>query len=164
MRISRLIALCCLAAGCRAAGSATPPPAPAVDSIVLERGPCFGTCPSYRLSLARTGAVRFQSRNPGDTTRVETGAVTPAAFQSLGEEAERIGFDRYPASLEGTDSCRQMATDLPSATVSLFRRGREKRVVDYHGCFPGIPELRGFEAHIDSVAGSSRWVRPASRR
>ena len=163
MRIFTSILLACIAAGgCRHAA-----PAPATgqrvepDSIVLERGPCFGTCPIYRLSLTRAGGVRFHSRNPGDTARVETGTIAPEAFRALAAEAERIGFDRYPATIMGSAYCGQMATDMPTATVSLFRRGREKRVEDYHGCFGAPRELRQFEDSIDSVAGSRRWVRPS---
>jgi hypothetical protein len=55
-------------------------------------------------------------------------------------------------------------TDLPRATVSLFRGGGVKRVEDYHGCLDGPKELRRFQVSIDSVAGSSRWVRPAKIR
>src|ERR687888_360851 len=50
-------------------------PPGAVDSIVLERTACFGTCPAYRLRISAAGAVHFTSRNFGDSGRVATGRV-----------------------------------------------------------------------------------------
>ena len=41
-------------------GSASPPPTPAVESrfeITLERTPCLGTCPVYRVSIDGDGRV-----------------------------------------------------------------------------------------------------------
>jgi hypothetical protein len=67
--------------------------------------------------------------------------------------------------------CRIRATDHETVVVTIFA-GDEWRVQDYLGCFetvdgavaPPIVRLRSFEAEIDSVLRSSRWVRPASRR
>ena len=151
------------AAACRrGAGQAQAPgsEAPArADSIVLERTRCFGTCPAYRLSLARAGTVRFTSRWPADTPPGQ-GTVTAAAFDELVAQAGRIGFWQLPDRIQGSPLCRMMVTDLPTATVTLFARGRSKVVEDYHGCTGGpLDELRRFEQRIDSVAGSRRWVR-----
>ena len=33
------------------------------DSITLERGACFGTCPIYQVSVASDGTVRFEGFN-----------------------------------------------------------------------------------------------------
>jgi hypothetical protein len=143
--------------GCRSQG-----PAPSAggasssaDSIVLERTRCYGTCPAYRLSLARSGAVHFQSLNPGDSARVGTGTLAPGAFDALVAEAARIGFAGLPERIIGTPVCGQM--------VTIFGGGA-KRVEDYHGCRGVPPELRRFETAIDSAAGSSRWVRPIGIR
>jgi hypothetical protein len=162
MRIARLAVLIVLAAGCQPAHSAAPGAASAPDSIVLERGPCFGSCPTYRLTLARSGAVRFVSSSRGDVGREERGSVTPAQYQWLVSEAERIGFDRLPDNIRESRYCERMATDHPSADVSIFRGATVKTVRDYLGCHDGPPELRALESAIDSVAGSSRWVRPSA--
>jgi hypothetical protein len=67
--------------------------------------------------------------------------------------------------------CPLRATDHPTATVTIFRQDSAHTVVDYHGCYashdldvvPQVKQLRRLEAEIDSVARSSRWMRPASR-
>ena len=149
-----------------------PMPAPApttagAESITLERTRCFGSCPAYRLSVARDGAVRFQSLNPGDST-VAADRIAPAAFDALAREAERIGFRSLPDVIRDDDElCGPMATDLPGAKVTIQGPGGSKTVDDYHGCHgrsERLVQLRRFESRIDSVAGSARWVRPATRR
>src|ERR1700741_3638408 len=144
MRIALALLLACLAAGCRPArsgsGGGGMPPVP--DSIALERTLCFGLCPAYRISVTAAGAVHFRSLNPGDSARVATGRTDPGGFQSLADQAERIGFDRLPDSIEDSRFCQQRSTDHPTATVTLHRGAAAKRVVDYLGCADGPEELR----------------------
>jgi hypothetical protein len=144
----------------------------AADSIVLERSSCYGTCPAYRLGLSKAGGIRFESRNPGDEGRTAADTVAAATLPSLISRARSIGFFELPREI-AVDSvlCRIRATDHETVVVTIFA-GDEWRVQDYLGCFetvdgavaPPIVRLRSFEAEIDSVLRSSRWVRPASRR
>lgn len=145
---------------------------PAADSLVLERTPCFGTCPAYRLSMTRGGVVAFTSHNPGDNTGTVTDSIAPAQVAWLVEEATRIGFFALPASIaDDSTLCPLRATDHPTATVTIFRADSTHQVVDYHGCYAAhdhsvtapVERLRIFETKIDSVAQSRRWVRPATR-
>jgi hypothetical protein len=177
MRFALVLALACLAAGCRTAqpsGAGPQPPStgtqpssseaqPPADSIVLERTRCYGTCPAYRLSLARSGAVRFRSLDPGDSARVAADTLPPGAFERLEKQAAQIGFDALPDRIMASRLCGGFATDHPGANVTIFRGACAKRVEDYLGCRPGPEELRHFEEAIDSAAGSDRWVRNARR-
>ncbi len=146
--------------------------APGADSLVLERMICFGTCPAYRLKIGGDGAVTFISRNPGDTSGTKTDSITPSQVEWLVGEAKRLGFYSLPTVIaDDSTLCPLRATDHPTATLTIFRRDSTHTVVDYHGCYAGhdlgtaprIERLRRLEAAVDSVAGSSRWVRPASR-
>jgi hypothetical protein len=99
--------------------------------------------------------------------------VTAATFPALISKATSIGFFKLPSEI-AADSvlCHNRATDHPTVIVTVFAKAQTKRVEDYHGCFetvehetlPAITRLRAFEVEIDSTLGSSRWVRPASRR
>jgi len=144
----------------------------AVDSIVLERTRCFGTCPAYRLRLTGAGGVAFESRNPGDAGRTAADSVPPAAVAELLREAEALGFFELPDVVaEDPRLCPNRATDHPSASVAIHRAQGVKRVEDYHGCFaatdhsvvPVLARLRAFEGAIDAAARSERWIRPARR-
>jgi hypothetical protein len=143
-----------------------------VDSLVLERTLCYGTCPAYRLSIRANGAVRFQSRNPGDTTSASD-SLSPNVLIDLAKRATAIRLAAYPERVrEDRAMCEDFASDHPTVTVALFAAPRLVRIVDYQGCFHSadhslnvpLTALRTFERSIDSALGSARWVRPAQRR
>ena len=148
-------------------------PAVPADSLILERTLCYGTCPAYRLSLARDGHVTFQSRNPGDESRQASDTTSARALSILTAMADSLGFATLPDTIASSPAlCPDHATDHPTATVTIFRGAGSKHVVDYLGCFarfdhstvPVVGRLRMLEASIDSLAGSKRWVQPARRR
>ncbi len=175
--MARYLAVSLWLVGCAQPGGKTDAlpgkPAPAADSIVLERTMCYGTCPAYRLRLSQAGEIRFESRNPGDEGRTAADTVPAATLPSLVLRARTIGFFELPPEI-AADSvlCHNRATDHPTVVVTIFTNRETKRVEDYHGCFETvehevltpIARLRSFEVEMDSVLRSSRWVRPANRR
>lgn len=152
-------------------GAATRRESAVPKSITLERTTCFGTCPAYRLTADRSGNVSFTSLNPSDSARAESGRVAPSVLDSLYARAVRIGFFALPDTLLGDSTfCWRYATDLPGATVTIDTDTGSKSVNDYHGCAANTPaasaklsELRIFEAAIDTLTGSSRWIQPNRR-
>jgi hypothetical protein len=131
------------------------------DSVVLERTPCFGTCPAYVLHITRSGAVLFQSRNRGDEGRRATGTIPAYKFEWILTSAKITAFLALPKRIAGDSRfCPQSATDHPTAIVTIFLPSGARRVEDYHGCYWAPVGLRQLEDVIDSVGGASRWVRP----
>jgi uncharacterized protein DUF6438 len=128
--------------------------------ITLERGPCFGTCPVYSVTLDGSGAVLFEGRRFVADTGISTGSVPRARIDSLVAELTAGGYfdlaDRYIA---GEPGCVQYATDLPSVITEVRAGGRSKRIEHDHGCMEAPKALTVLEGRIDSVAGVSRWIR-----
>src|SRR5881394_1605055 len=162
------VLICCACA--TTTQSAAPVVAP--DSVVLERTRCFGTCPAYRLSIARGGLVQFQSHNPGETLEVHD-TVPATVLDSLGRAAERLGFAMLPDTV-ATDRvlCKDLATDHPTIVVGVFG-AQSKQVVYYTGCFTvccehtrarALRELANFARSIDTITRASRWIRPGRYR
>jgi hypothetical protein len=124
------------------------------------------------LRIGGDGAVVFISRNPDDSSGTKTDSVAPSQVEWLVGEAERLGFYSLPTVIaDDSTLCPLRATDHPTATLSIFRADSIHTVVDYHGCYTDhdlgtaapVEQLRRLEVEVDSVAGSSRWVKPASR-
>ena len=140
-----------------AAGQAT---ADSAVRITLERGPCFGTCPVYSVTLDGSGAVLFEGRRFVADTGISTGRVPPARIDSLVAALTAGGYfdfaDRYTA---GEPGCERYATDLPSVITEVRAGGRTKRVEHDHGCMEAPQALTALEGRIDSVAGVARWIR-----
>ena len=164
----RALLLLALAAGCmpRPAGggdeTATPPSAasgPDSSVVSLQRGPCFGTCPVYRVTLSRAGVVRFTGVRHTQQTGEAAGQIPPARVDSLVAELEGAGyFDLADAYEPGTETCGPTATDLPSATTAVVLNGRRKEIRHYYGCSAAPQELVRLERRIDEIAGTKRWI------
>ena len=135
----------------------------ALDSIALERTPCFGRCPVYRLRIAGTGAVHFEAASPRSTADTSfSDSISPSAAGALLALARAIGFFDLPDEITpaNPDVCGLAATDHPSAIVTIAVGDTLKRVNHYHGCHAEVdgvyvdayPRLTAFEAAIDSAA------------
>ena len=143
---------------------------PGADSIALERTPCFGTCPTYRVSITSAGRVRFTASDVGDSLRTESDSVDPEQFARLLADAQRAAFDSFPDRIADSPAlCSLRATDHQTVIVTVFRPAGAKRVEDYTGCSvhgdpprlaPELMPLRVFETAIDRTTGAARWARP----
>ena len=134
-----------------------------MDSLSLNRSPCFGYCPTYRLTIRANGLLTFEQ---GDSVFVDS--IPPRDFGWLAERATASGFFKLPMVIaQDRRLCPIEATDHSTVTVVIYRRDSLTRVVDYLGCYSGndlsvvapVGQLRHFENQIDSVAHSARWIR-----
>ena len=166
-RVAMLVLL--LACAPQASKSDSGQSAPSLDSLVLERSECFGTCPSYRLRISSAEQVRFESHNRGDSANIVTDTAPAGTYEHLITRARAIGFyDLPPDIIKDSVFCRLAMTDAPTVVTSIFTKGSVRRVSDYTGCMattdrtvlPPIQRLHTFENEIDSVLRSSRWIRP----
>jgi hypothetical protein len=171
-RASALAAAWLVAAWLPAACARTVPPspevetrsttqvAPATGSVSLERGPCFGTCPVYKVTVDRSGAVRFEGRRFVADTGVFTGTAPLASVDSLFAELQAAGYFGFADSYRmGQPGCERYATDLPTVITEVRLDDRTKRVEHDRGCADAPAALSVLESRIDEVAGVARWVR-----
>jgi hypothetical protein len=154
----------CLAVACApapqpSADAASRPVPTAPESVTLERGPCFGTCPVYVVTLGRDGSVRFEGRRFVADTGISTGTVPPARVDSLFTELQSAGYFEFADSYRSGDAvCRRYATDLPTVITEVRLDGRVKRIEHDRGCAEAPAVLSQLENRIDDVAGVARWV------
>jgi hypothetical protein len=143
-----------------------------LDSIVLERGPCFGFCPMYRLVIEGSGRIRYRNV---DEDQVRTDSIAPDAVERLAERAVDAGFYALPERIiDDPALCSRPATDHPGVIVSIFSRTSAKTVDHYTGCSvegtdspthaPAIVRLIALENMIDSTANVERWRRQPGAR
>jgi hypothetical protein len=130
--------------------------------LTLERTPCFGSCPSYKVTIAQDGTVTYEGRNFVKTKGTVTAQIRSEKFQQLVDEFEKIKYfslrDRYT---ESADGCTSFITDLPNANTSLSLNGRVKSISHNFGC-RGPEILSGLvalEHKIDEIAGTEKWIK-----
>jgi len=132
------------------------------DQITLERGPCFGTCPIYKLTITSDGSVTFDGKRFTKTTGIATGNITATDFRALVSEFEKINYFSLPdAFTPQTKNCPNAMTDMPSANTSIRLKGQSKNVYHYYGCGTQgvLPKLTALENKIDEVVGTQKWIK-----
>lgn len=125
------------------------------DSLVitLSRGPCFGTCPVYDVTIHGDGSVFYNGIRFVGTTGEKHGHISRGDVKSLYAQFKRADFfwlfDKYEGHI----------TDLPYYRMSISYDGRRKEVVDYAGQMIGIPEVVvQLEHAVDRVSGADKLV------
>lgn len=123
--------------------------------ITLERTGCFGSCPSYKVSVAGDGSVVFDGQSYVAEAGRRTGTVDPSAVRVLYDQFRTSDFmsldDRYVADI----------TDNPTYTLTLETAGMRKTVVDYVGAKAGMPDsVTALQDAVDRVANTDQWIGP----
>jgi hypothetical protein len=148
-------------------GKSTPVQVPATKpglsvaqaEITLERGPCMGMCPVYKVVLKGDGAVVFEGKQGVDSVGRFTGRVSPEKVAALVRSIEQKNYfsldDRY---LYGEAKCSPYIADFPGAITSIKLAGRTKRVEHDPGCPNAPAALAEIEKQIDATAATSRWI------
>jgi hypothetical protein len=143
------IALATASAGCGPKEEAPPPRA---VSITLERTPCFGPCPVYRVEVGGTGKVVYDGRGFVEERGRWERTVPASEVQELAREIEAAGYfslrDNYPA--EATDH----ATVITSVTID----GKTKRIEHDLSSRTAPAALEKLYERIGQVAGTKEWV------
>jgi hypothetical protein len=125
--------------------------------IRLERGPCYGTCPVYGVTLYGDGTVRYDGKDHVRVRGSQTAVIAPDAVRSLVEEIERSGFFSL------NDAYTQVSiTDAPSAVLYVGTDGKKKQVKHYLGDFKAPKILQVLENRVDELAGTGRWTAAAA--
>jgi len=138
------------------------------DSLALERTPCLGRCPVYRVILARSGHVRLEpgiNRGYPDYATVPApvrfDSIAPAQFEQLISAALAIRFDTLPPSIQAVSAlCDTAYTDASTAIVTIWMPDASKSVRHYRGCKRSPKNLRRFEDYIDEITGAGAHMRP----
>jgi len=121
-------------------------------AITLKRTGCFGSCPSYTVTVGTEGIVfvgeGFVAASGKHTARVDADDVRKLAKRFVA--ADFYSMDgKYEASV----------TDMPGFVLSVEIDGRKKEVVDYVGEWVGMPAvISELENEVDAFAQTGRWI------
>lgn len=138
-------------------------------SIRLERTPCYGNCPSYKLRIEGNGSVEYEGISSVEVLGIRTYEIPVERVRELVRQANKIGYFSLASSYHVP------VTDLPSVTTAISDRTRlasvERNLVPDHVCemvgkLQCAPaSLHAFEQAIDEAAESTRFIgNPKDRR
>ncbi|GEM_PF-2039011 len=123
-----------------------------IRRIVLERTPCFGTCPDYRLTLNADGTAEYV----GGRFAPRQGSYKGTYYGGLDRLApvlDRLGYWRLKPAYAAR------ATDQPSHIVTVVASGGTKTVREEGS--DGPAELFALQSMIDGLAANVRWTKAA---
>ena len=125
-------------------------------TIQMSRGPCYGTCPSYTVTIHGSGSVEY---------------VGGRFVKDRSPQVDRLGREQVIAVLQSLDRARFPALedraftwcfDSASVGISVSADGSTKRVVSdsyCDGAKTGAQAQFVQAAHeIDAILDSKRWV------
>ncbi|HEV7660085.1 MAG TPA: DUF6438 domain-containing protein [Allosphingosinicella sp.] len=115
------------------AAAAPPRPATPVETIIFETGPCFGTCPVYRVTVNSNGTGTFEGRHHTAVTGTRPFRLRPGQYQAFARHLAPLRPARGTIRYAG-ERCRSTATDMPSAEVTWRSRRGTQGLYFYYGC------------------------------
>ena len=122
------------------------------DSVFfsLERTPCFGTCPTFKITIFQDGSAIYDGRRFAPREGIYTGSVDAATMKALAEEAEARGF--YAMD----DVYDRPVTDLPSVIIRVHADARDKQVVGR----VGPPQaFKNFTQRAEELLANIEWTK-----
>jgi Domain of unknown function (DUF6438) len=129
-----------------------------IESVELRRGPCFGTCPVYRVRLSRAGAAEWEGEAFTDRVGRFSGRVEAEEFTLVASFIERSGFFSWDEDYPPSATCLPDYT-LTVATVDLTRR------VTVWADSPSPPDFQVIARLVDGIADRINWGKtPEGRR
>ena len=121
-------------------------------TIVLTRSACYGTCPSYDVTVSN-GGIEFNGHSCVGEFGKHTAPVEESSLRQLATKFVAADFYSMDNAYEAT------VTDEPFYGLSISIDGQKKNVTDYMGRWVGMPGvIRELENDVDALAQTRRWV------
>ena len=127
-----------------------------IRKFTLERTPCCGPCPVYKVTVSGAGEVEYFGEAHVDKAGTHRWRISRRRLQRLAEALERANY----LHLEG-DYTRGGITGAPGCLISVeYDDGRSKCVAHLLGD-PAAPDaLTDLEDEIDRITGVERYTEP----
>jgi len=157
MRITLIVTLIVMACVAACIVNTPPPQGPSgrhEPLATLERTPCFGFCPVYKVTIFRDGIVEYEGVRFVKTVGTATGRISARRLARVRALFERNGYFQFADSYQNYS-----VTDLPSAITSYSPGGgRFKTVNHYLGDRSAPRALTEIEDGIDRIVDIEQWI------
>ncbi len=130
---------------------ATTPPKTDVSKVVItyEATPCFGHCPSYKITITgATQIITYQGFQNVDSIGTYTKPYPNDSIIALVNEFDKAKF------FELEDKYLGYISDFPSQITTYTIDGKTKKVTDRQGAPPQLRELEGI---LRIIANPTGW-------
>lgn len=124
-----------------------------IEQLVMERTPCFGTCPAYRVEVNKNGHVKYISWSHTKYEGVYEKDFDAARVANLFREFDKYRVDTCQAEYQ------MMIADVPGVNYYFKRNGKETYISNAHF---GPEFLNALSAKVDEFAQvDATWKKTA---
>ena len=114
----------------------------------IERTPCYGRCPTYRINIYKSGYVIYEGIRFVEMMGTYSSRINDRKIKAIINKANEIGY------FDLDDIYDSPVTDLPSTYTYLCVDGKKKTIKNR----VRAPEkLREYEKFFDSVLEDMEW-------
>jgi hypothetical protein len=121
-----------------------------LTSITLRRGPCFGSCPMYEVTLRADGTATWDGERFVDRLGHYEGQVDANDYERLARFIQRAGFFGWKLEYLGD------VTDLPDYVLTVVA-GNKTKTVRQNGV-DEPPDFWVIAALVDHLAEAVDWA------
>jgi Domain of unknown function (DUF6438) len=119
--------------------------------VSLQRTPCFGQCPVFKIELFSDGKVVYEGKTFSKRVGSYRATATPEFIKAIQQKAADIKYlsldTKYPKG-------ESMITDIPT-TISFVRTGSENKMIRNN--YDAPPELLEFEHWLELQFENLKW-------
>ncbi len=130
------------------------------DSLfaAIERTPCFGRCPTYVISIYKSGYVVYEGRQFVENIGFFYTFISKKQLDGISAMADKTGFAGMKDAYHDPN-----IVDVPSTFTTCRVNGKLKRIDNTFGEPP--QGLLDFESFLDNMFTGTKWTRiPGSIR
>lgn len=133
--------------------------------VTMERTRCFGSCPSYRVTITGTGDVEYEGLDCVKTRGVRRGTVSPETALGLVNDFLHAHFFDASSEYIALDEIRSYGGRLEvggpitsdgQSTYLQLKLGRHEKRVRLYDHYPN--DLGVIPDRIDQAANVEQWI------
>ncbi len=118
------------------------------EIIEMKKGPCFGSCAVFTLTIYNNGVASYEGERFTDRMGVYTKVLDKETFESIKTDFRLANFWQFQ------DAYRSQIPDLQTVTITYWEDGKSKSVVGKDGRPDAVVKL---EESLDKIANSTGW-------
>jgi Domain of unknown function (DUF6438) len=119
--------------------------------VILQRTPCFGQCPAFKIQLFDDGKVVYEGRAYCKRMGTHKATASPELIKAIQQKASDIKYltfsEKYPKG-------ESMITDIPT-TISYIKVGSESKMI--YNNYDAPTELIEFERWLEQQFEGLKW-------
>lgn len=121
--------------------------------IEMFKGPCFGSCPVYKLTVYEGGVVAYEGQRFTNRVGLHTKLLDQNTYRQLIQEFESSNFWNFQ------NAYKAQIPDLSTVTITYYKDDKVKSVKGKDGRPAKILDL---EERLTEIADSGGWERQSS--